>query len=65
MQQLVVFKMNHNYVLIMAILILCGFFNNPTTIRKTLGSCFFLKIKNFWRGHVVIVPFLSYKCWYY
>jgi hypothetical protein len=45
MQQLVVFKMNHNYVLIMAILILCGFFNNPTTIRKTLGSCFFFKNK--------------------
>jgi hypothetical protein len=54
MQQLVVFKMNHNYVLIMAILILCGFFNNPTTIRKTLGSCFFFKNKKFlaWsRGH--------------
>ena len=49
MQQLVVFKMNHNYVLIMAILILCGFFNNPTTIRKTLGSCFFFK-NNFYFG---------------
>jgi hypothetical protein len=47
MQQLVVFKMNHNYVLIMAILILCGFFNNPTTIRKLWGHVFFLKIKKF------------------